>query len=844
MGAAAGCDGGERAGGGEARSESDGGGEGERWCGICLDDVGARALQQGALDCCDHLFCFPCILKWSQVPAPARHCAYLRISRSFSRIASHHRDSVTRCIASRSRTVDTEADAELAAELASADLAAAAAGGALEPYSDAGCMECGGSSDERLLLLCDRCDGAAHTYCVGLGSSVPRGDWLCPPCVSALARLLAGDAQHGAQGAQGGEGAAVPGRGGRAVSRERGGGMGLGGGGGVGSSVVADSDEGSGWEDDEDVEDGGGEYASEEDEDEDEAGVAARQRQQVAQLRSNNRWSVAGAGAGVRSQQASSSAGSYGGLAAAAATAVPAAAAGGGGGPMRVSPPSIHDIVSPALPSSPAGRHAALHASAHSRGGVGNASAVGGRASGAEEDERAWRQFERARMAAAALGRGAAASLTRSAARGGAMVEGGRGAGLVGGGARGLRGGMAGRAPAALVPLRGAAVVHGSSGSRSGRDGDSTASLCASTSAASGGSSLVSSALLAASRALAAKQAAASAATSSSLPPMPSLSSLSTPSVPSLPPAPLCPARPPTMPRGAACERRALQVNGSDAGRCMRTGRGNGTREEGRDSGEGTYVRVGELGRKVKAETGVEEGERGCGMLSSGEKVAQGGGEWRGVKVECCAGDDAADRCGSGRKVAQGPSTGKADDAAGSAEEERSAWARGEEGYGVRSCRATGNTDGGSSSLVPLGRADRGSGEDAVRGATKGGTNDMSASGESKGGGGGRGDGEVKPERGTGSRSSEGAREEREAVVRAVKRYLHPLYTNKTIGREQFKHVARAATHLFWDRMGAAPPALAASPSLFRVDTDQMLRFNAWIGWVGILKIPFEWSYR
>lgn len=44
------------------------------------------------------------------------------------------------------------------------------------------CSECQEAGDERLLLLCDGCDAAAHTYCVGLGRSVPRGDWFCNMC--------------------------------------------------------------------------------------------------------------------------------------------------------------------------------------------------------------------------------------------------------------------------------------------------------------------------------------------------------------------------------------------------------------------------------------------------------------------------------------------------------------------------------------------------------------------------------------------------------------------------------------------------------------------------------------
>lgn len=31
-------------------------------------------------------------------------------------------------------------------------------------------------------LLCDLCDSAAHTYCVGLGREVPDGDWYCRSC--------------------------------------------------------------------------------------------------------------------------------------------------------------------------------------------------------------------------------------------------------------------------------------------------------------------------------------------------------------------------------------------------------------------------------------------------------------------------------------------------------------------------------------------------------------------------------------------------------------------------------------------------------------------------------------
>ncbi|OWM65196.1 hypothetical protein CDL15_Pgr008784 [Punica granatum] len=52
----------------------------------------------------------------------------------------------------------------------------------IDPYAESKCTICKGSQDEWLLLLCDLCDSASHTYCVGLGYTVPTGDWLCPDC--------------------------------------------------------------------------------------------------------------------------------------------------------------------------------------------------------------------------------------------------------------------------------------------------------------------------------------------------------------------------------------------------------------------------------------------------------------------------------------------------------------------------------------------------------------------------------------------------------------------------------------------------------------------------------------
>lgn len=51
-----------------------------------------------------------------------------------------------------------------------------------EPFSQVQCSVCHQMTDESLLLLCDLCDSASHTYCIGLGFTVPEGDWFCHDC--------------------------------------------------------------------------------------------------------------------------------------------------------------------------------------------------------------------------------------------------------------------------------------------------------------------------------------------------------------------------------------------------------------------------------------------------------------------------------------------------------------------------------------------------------------------------------------------------------------------------------------------------------------------------------------
>lgn len=53
-----------------------------------------------------------------------------------------------------------------------------------DPSANSTCSVCSCTNDEDLLLLCELCDVAAHTYCIGLGTTVPEDDWFCKDCAT------------------------------------------------------------------------------------------------------------------------------------------------------------------------------------------------------------------------------------------------------------------------------------------------------------------------------------------------------------------------------------------------------------------------------------------------------------------------------------------------------------------------------------------------------------------------------------------------------------------------------------------------------------------------------------
>ncbi|KAG2606008.1 hypothetical protein PVAP13_4NG149913 [Panicum virgatum] len=148
---------------GEAEAEGAG-----KMCGICYVD--GRRVIRGELDCCAHYFCFVCIMAWSRVESRCPFCkARFRTIRRppvpgrfpDERIVSvPERNQVYRPQGNGSTTVGRD------------------------PYADTICTVCNGSRDDELLLLCELCDSAAHTYCAGLGTVVPEGDWFCKDCAT------------------------------------------------------------------------------------------------------------------------------------------------------------------------------------------------------------------------------------------------------------------------------------------------------------------------------------------------------------------------------------------------------------------------------------------------------------------------------------------------------------------------------------------------------------------------------------------------------------------------------------------------------------------------------------
>ncbi|KAJ7956522.1 PHD and RING finger domain-containing protein [Quillaja saponaria] len=134
-------------------------------CGICYSDDGLSI--RGEIDSCTHYFCFICIMEW------AKHESRCPICRQrFSTICRPPKDGVFHC----ARVVKIPVRDQVYHPNGNMTSTS------VDPYAQVQCSVCHGMEDESFLLLCDLCDAAAHTYCVGLGHNVPEGDWFCNDC--------------------------------------------------------------------------------------------------------------------------------------------------------------------------------------------------------------------------------------------------------------------------------------------------------------------------------------------------------------------------------------------------------------------------------------------------------------------------------------------------------------------------------------------------------------------------------------------------------------------------------------------------------------------------------------
>ena len=116
-------------------------------CCICTETITFR----GSIDSCRHPFCFDCISRWSQIESKCPVCR-------------------TRFKLLNDVEVPERDQRGLVEDPAFVDW--------LESVR---CVVCAGADDEDRLLLCDGCDQASHTYCVGL-ASVPDDAWYCHQC--------------------------------------------------------------------------------------------------------------------------------------------------------------------------------------------------------------------------------------------------------------------------------------------------------------------------------------------------------------------------------------------------------------------------------------------------------------------------------------------------------------------------------------------------------------------------------------------------------------------------------------------------------------------------------------
>jgi len=151
-------------------------------CGICHEET---VYDLGEIDSCCHSFCYPCIAKWAEIESRCPFCKlrFTCITRTAKQVSStldfRQPEKVENIVSGSvvSRHLVPQRDQRAVFEDPNF----------VEWLEGLSCIICSGSEHEDRLLLCDGCDQACHTYCLGL-SSVPEGSWFCGQCLQAQTR--------------------------------------------------------------------------------------------------------------------------------------------------------------------------------------------------------------------------------------------------------------------------------------------------------------------------------------------------------------------------------------------------------------------------------------------------------------------------------------------------------------------------------------------------------------------------------------------------------------------------------------------------------------------------------
>ncbi|CEM06842.1 unnamed protein product [Vitrella brassicaformis CCMP3155] len=186
-------------GGGEGEGEGGGDASASDPCMICLTES-SEIEHRGLLDCCGHMYCHSCIVKWAAV---TNHCPLCKLSFTSIGKVSMATSQVleTMPVEPKELQVDQAEDDDMIPE----------------GWDQLYCWECGAGDNEDQLLLCDNrpCPAAYHTYCLGL-PAVPEGEWFCPQCTAAINAQVAASQRGRADEGRGRGGR----RGGRPVRRQ------------------------------------------------------------------------------------------------------------------------------------------------------------------------------------------------------------------------------------------------------------------------------------------------------------------------------------------------------------------------------------------------------------------------------------------------------------------------------------------------------------------------------------------------------------------------------------------------------------------------------------------------